>query len=201
MTAGTPRRQERGQRRIESILDAASQSFSEIGYAAATTNGIAAAAGISPGSLYQFFPNKQAIADALIGRYVEHLRTMNEQALDPRLSALPVDERIDRMIDAIVEFHSANPTAGTLLAGASISPELAATTASLEDELCSRVEPLVADAAPSLPPRQRHRSAEVCTQIMKGLLPMVTSASTRERPALVKELKRVLMSYVTSLHA
>ncbi|WP_207943797.1 helix-turn-helix domain-containing protein, partial [Actinomadura sp. KC345] len=36
---------------------------------AATTNRIAAAAGISPGSLYQFFPNKEAIAEALADRF------------------------------------------------------------------------------------------------------------------------------------
>jgi AcrR family transcriptional regulator len=200
VTTATRKRQARGERRIEAILDAASEIFAEVGYDTATTNGIAAAASISPGSLYQFFPNKQAIADALIERYVRDLRVLNKQALDPRLATLPVDKRVDRMIDALVEFHRANPAAVALLAGASISPELAATTESLEDEMCSRVEPLVGAAAPGLTRRERQRSAEICTQIVKALLPMVTSASARERPALVNELKRALRSYLGTLN-
>jgi AcrR family transcriptional regulator len=199
VTTGTGRRQERGQRRIETILDAASAVFSESGYDAATTNGIAAAAGISPGSLYQFFPNKQAIADALIERYVTQLRTLNRQSQDPRLEQLAVEQRIDRIVDAVVDFNRAHPAVNALLAGAAISPELAATTGALQDELCSRLEPLVAAAAPGLAPRQQHRCAEMTTQIIKAVMPMVLSASPRERPAVVRELKRALLSYLTAL--
>src|SRR5207245_6697690 len=59
------RRQERGVRRAEAVLDAAEQVFAEVGYDQATTAAVASRAGISPGSRYQFFPNKQAIAQAL----------------------------------------------------------------------------------------------------------------------------------------
>src|SRR6266542_6598743 len=63
--APAPRRQARGERRIAQLLDAAGEVFATVGYAAATTNAIAAQAGVSPGTLYQFFPNKQAMAEAL----------------------------------------------------------------------------------------------------------------------------------------
>jgi AcrR family transcriptional regulator len=59
------RRQVRGQQRMELVLDVAAQVFAEVGFEAATTNAIAARAGMSPGSPYQFFPNKDAIAKAL----------------------------------------------------------------------------------------------------------------------------------------
>jgi AcrR family transcriptional regulator len=199
VTTGTPKRQARGERRIAAILDAASLIFADVGYDLATTNGIAAAAGISPGSLYQFFPNKQAIADGLIERYARDLRTMNEQASDARLAHLRVETRIDRMIDAVVDFQLANPAANVLLAGAVISQELAATTEALQDQMCSRVEPLVAAAAPKLSSRQRARSAEICVEIVKALVPMVLAASPRERSTLRKEVKRAVRSYVTSL--
>lgn len=61
--------QARGQRRVNTILDAASQVFSELGYEAATTNIIAIRANTSIGSLYQFFPNKEAILSAIATRY------------------------------------------------------------------------------------------------------------------------------------
>src|SRR5262252_3918482 len=65
------RRQARGQRRIDLLLDVAALVFAEVGFEAATTNVIAARAGISPGSLYRFFPNKDAIAEALADRFAQ----------------------------------------------------------------------------------------------------------------------------------
>ena len=58
------RRQKRSVLRVEEILHAAGVLFAELGYDKVTTNMIAARAGVSPGSLYQFFSNKEAIAQA-----------------------------------------------------------------------------------------------------------------------------------------
>jgi AcrR family transcriptional regulator len=58
---------------VEVILEAAARVFVSLGYARATTNRIAAAAGISVGSLYQYFPSKDAIAVELLRRYRESL--------------------------------------------------------------------------------------------------------------------------------
>ena len=58
---------------MASLLDAAGRVFGELGYHAATTNAIAAEGRVSPATLYQFFPNKEAIADALVTRYAMDL--------------------------------------------------------------------------------------------------------------------------------
>lgn len=72
----TPRkrpRQERSQALVEVLLEAAARVFVKEGYAKATTNRIAAAAGVSVGSLYQYFPSKDALAVELLRRYREGL--------------------------------------------------------------------------------------------------------------------------------
>ncbi|MEO3783794.1 TetR/AcrR family transcriptional regulator [Actinocorallia sp. B10E7] len=58
---------------VERILDAATRVLSERGYDGASTNRIAATAGISNGSLYQYFPNKDAIVVAVLDRFADHL--------------------------------------------------------------------------------------------------------------------------------
>jgi AcrR family transcriptional regulator len=58
---------------FEALLEAAARVFVKEGYARATTNRIAAAAGVSVGSLYQYFPSKDAIAVELLRRYREGL--------------------------------------------------------------------------------------------------------------------------------
>ena len=58
-TTTPARRQARGERRIAQLLDAAADVIGDVGLADATTNAIAQRAGASPGSLYQFFMNKE----------------------------------------------------------------------------------------------------------------------------------------------
>jgi len=68
-TAVAPKRL-RGQQRVAELLQAGMAVFAEKGYEAATMTEIAARAGAPIGSLYQFFPTKDAIADTLIERYI-----------------------------------------------------------------------------------------------------------------------------------
>ncbi|MGD0628076.1 MAG: helix-turn-helix domain-containing protein [Terracidiphilus sp.] len=51
------------------LLRAAGQVFADVGYENVTANAIAARDGVSPGTLYQSYPNKQAIAEALANEY------------------------------------------------------------------------------------------------------------------------------------
>src|SRR5690348_11216780 len=73
--------QERGQQRVERILDAAAQEFARVGYESATTNAIARRAKTSVGSLYQFFVNKEAILEGLTERYRRQLREFHDRVL------------------------------------------------------------------------------------------------------------------------
>jgi AcrR family transcriptional regulator len=66
--------QDRSRETVRRILDAAATVLKERGYEGASANRIAAAANISPGSLYQYFPNKDAILDAMVADYTEQLR-------------------------------------------------------------------------------------------------------------------------------
>jgi AcrR family transcriptional regulator len=196
-----PKRQERGRRRIELILDAAEQVFGDVGFAAATTNLIATRAGISPGSLYQFFANKQAIAEALASRYVALMAEMQDAALDPSLAELSLPELVDRAVDPMIEFNLAHPAAKSLLHATDASPTLAASTAVLHEALLLRVEALIEARTPELPAANRALVATVSTQIFKALLPTVLAAKPRDRAAVIAELKAALVGYWASVES
>jgi AcrR family transcriptional regulator len=196
--AGT-KRQERGRRRIAHILDVAAEVFAELGYEAATTNAIAARAGMSPGSLYQYFPNKEAIAEALAERYVDEMRATHEVALDPGNASLPLEDMVDRIVDPLVAFNVANPAAKALLTGADLSARLAASTQQLHEVVMQQIDSLIAARAPGLKPRERERSARISVQIFKAILPLVISSGGAERAAVVRELKTALRAYLASI--
>src|SRR5580704_12491324 len=117
------KRNVRGERRVASLLDAAARVFGELGYHAANTNAIAAEAKVSPATLYQFFPNKEAIADALVTRYAMELAPEVQAADIQELASAPLAEAIRRVNGVVIEFHRKHPAFRTLLAEAPLSKD------------------------------------------------------------------------------
>ena len=193
------RRQARGRLRIQQILDAASQILDEDGYEALTTNAIAARAGMSPGSLYQFFDNREAILAALADRYQALIDATYESALDLQAARLPLEVLVDRVVDPLVDLHLSNPALKTLLSGPETSPTLTTPTRHLHDSVLCRVEALIAVRLPSLSDAERSRVARVTLQIFKAIQPLVLEALPRERPALIADLKAALIGYLRTV--
>ena len=92
--------QERSRRTVNRILDAATRIFHEQGYTGATTNDIADEADISVGSLYQYFPNKDALLVALTQRHIATTTT----DLTNLLLDLPRDSDIETTFRTVVDF-------------------------------------------------------------------------------------------------
>jgi len=104
-------RQERSKVMVEAILEAAAQIFAELGYARATTNKIAERAGVSVGSLYQYFPNK----DSLIARLNDLHQTRIHEVAGNALKrfgdhSMGLDEGLRLFLDELYEVHEADPT-------------------------------------------------------------------------------------------
>jgi AcrR family transcriptional regulator len=103
-------RQDRSRDTVEAILEAAAQIFERHGYAAGTTNRIAQRAGVSIGSLYQYFPNKDAIVMELARRHITQIR----DAAWPGLEALveyvpPLRDGLTAIVLGTVELHRQAP--------------------------------------------------------------------------------------------
>jgi AcrR family transcriptional regulator len=100
--------QERSRHTVECILKAAAHVFSQRGYANTTTNHVAARAGVSIGSLYQYFPSKDALLLALAERHVDRaFDTVMRKVLEKRRA--PVPELLRALVDALVRAHQIEP--------------------------------------------------------------------------------------------
>lgn len=100
--------QERSRRTVESVLEGAAQVFAQRGYANTTTNHIAARAGVSIGSLYQYFPSKDAILLALAERHMERSFAAAMTEVGDKRNA-PVLQLLRALVDALVHAHQAEP--------------------------------------------------------------------------------------------
>ncbi len=145
---------------MEAILQAAAQVFERHGYAAGTTNRIAQRAGVSIGTLYQYFPNKDAIVVELTRQHMAEGAT----ALQPHLQRLSAgasfEEVLAGVVEAMVALHAVAPNLHRVLFEETKLPR--ALRAEL-DELEEQLVELVAQAleaephSSSVDPRLRAR--------------------------------------------
>jgi AcrR family transcriptional regulator len=109
--ATTPRKlpqQDRSRVTVEAILEATTRILVEEGYDKANTNRIAERAGISIGSLYQYFPNKESLMTALMEQHAREMATLIETKLQ-RLFDSPLEIVIPEIIKAVVAAHAIDP--------------------------------------------------------------------------------------------
>jgi AcrR family transcriptional regulator len=100
--------QERSKATVSAILEAAAQVLVERGFDGASTNLIARRAGVSIGSLYQYFPNKESLVAALIERhFVESMQLMPSELREG--SDVSVREAVRLAVDFAIEAHRKDP--------------------------------------------------------------------------------------------
>ncbi|HUA22875.1 MAG TPA: TetR/AcrR family transcriptional regulator [Steroidobacteraceae bacterium] len=104
--------QARSRATIAAILQAAAHILGERGWDGLTTNSVAEAAGVSIGSLYQYFPHKLALIDAVRRRHFDDVLAILETAADGRLSRV---RRIEALVDGMIGVHSRFPAAHRVL--------------------------------------------------------------------------------------
>ncbi len=118
-------RQARSQKRVEQIFDASKQLILEKGCAALKMSDIAAAAEISIGSIYQYFPNKQAIVAALATHYLEVFREDAIKALGETPDDLDALWRTAmKLHDAYYRMHREDPVVRDIWMGSATDKAL-----------------------------------------------------------------------------
>ncbi|GAA3740891.1 TetR/AcrR family transcriptional regulator [Salinactinospora qingdaonensis] len=190
------RRQERGRRRIAEILDAAEEVIAEVGFEEATTNAIAARAGVSPGSLYQFFANKEQILDGLLPRYTESSRDFWNSRLNAEVARLPLAELLDRVVEAMAAFKVQRPAFWVLFHGSPASPRLTEVAEEVRAGIAARVRDVFAIREPQLPDERLELLATVSIAIVRGVFPLAMAADEYRRAQLLAEVKGALLGYL-----
>lgn len=107
--------QERSRLTVDALVESTARVLIKEGYDRASTNKIAAVAGVSIGSLYQYFPSKEALVAAVVERHTSELSQVVRDAL-ARVVALPIETAARELVTAAIEAHSLNPKLHRVLA-------------------------------------------------------------------------------------
>lgn len=100
--------QERSRATVDALLAATARVLVKDGYDRASTNKIADAAGVSIGSLYQYFPSKEALVAAVIHRHIENMMGVVRSSL-ARVASLPIPQAAKELVQVMIDAHRIEP--------------------------------------------------------------------------------------------
>ena len=191
-----PPQRQRGHARVDALLKSAAEVFLDKGYDAATMTDIAASAGASIGSLYQFFPTKPALALALLQRYTEALYAQMD-TLARQSADWNTDELAAQLIGALVNFRKRHPAFTALVESVSLAPAIQGL--SIRRQMRHYLRELLAQHAPGLDKDRLDAAVVVVLQLMKTAVAIQAEAGLRGRPAALDELRHMLRLYLRDL--
>jgi AcrR family transcriptional regulator len=107
--------QERSRLTVDALLEATARVLMKEGYDRASTNKIAAVAGVSIGSLYQYFPSKEALVAAVIDRHMHEMFQLVRDAL-VKVAIRPIEVAARELVSVMIDAHRVNPKLHGVLA-------------------------------------------------------------------------------------
>ena len=181
------------------MLDAAAAEFAAVGYERATTNSIAARAGISPGSLYQYFSDKAAIAAALAQRFVEELllsQAGSAAEVSDELAALPLSAAVDRIIDPLIAFNLKHPAFLVLFARSDVPELLSSAVEPMEEAFAGRIADVLHRRNPGVPQSRIDTLTTTSILVFRGLMVGISALNPAEQQSRSTEATAAIVGYL-----
>jgi AcrR family transcriptional regulator len=189
-------KQARSKQRVDRILDAAAEVFLEMGYEAATTHVIAARAETAIGSLYQFFPDKFAIFQALELRHIEQGRALGAVLFTPAMAQLPLEEFVKQMVKQCVQFFE-HPAPRAIFLQYFANPSLFRhIDNSFTQEFVKQLSGVLSLMNPALSTDTCHLLADVCMQCFNPLMLTALQSDHPYRQQLLSQTQDLLVAYL-----
>jgi AcrR family transcriptional regulator len=184
-------RQDRSRAKVDGILAAAADLCSGPGLDALTTNAVAAKAGVSIGSLYQYFPGKAALLSALIRAERANLLEAVERIVCSD-AAQSLTNLVDELIEATVAHYLERPSLSRTLnlAQTQLPPDPAA------DEFSARITVLIAARLNELSIPGPETTAQDVLAILRGMTDAASFVHEPDRTALTNRTRRAVMGYL-----
>jgi AcrR family transcriptional regulator len=190
--------QSRAQETVDALLTATKTLLIRGGMEAATTNAVAKLAGVSIGSLYQYFPSREALIAELSRRHVERVLSLIFGEIDALLgTSIHVGAR--RLIKLMVDIHRQDPELHAAIEAVQPGLGARAQLAQMEAQVMSMARAYL----------ERHRAELVVSDLDRATFVVVTTVEALthdtclrrpellEGDAMVEDIARMLLGYLT----
>ncbi len=192
--------QDRSRATVDALIEATARILVRDGFERASTNRIAAAAGVSVGSLYQYFPGKEALVAAVIARHNRQLMQIVGRAL-AEVAEQPLGPAVRALVAAAIAAHRVDPQLHRVLAEQTPHIAGAETVGALTQETYDLFRAFLERRRADLRPADLDLAAFVCVTAIEAL----THTAVLHRPdvladaavgSLVDEATRLVLGYL-----
>lgn len=187
--------QDRSKQRLERIVEAATLVFADSGYEGATTEAIAERAGVPIGSVYQFFPNKKALFEAVGAKHLEAIRTLFDSFFTKEKFQEPWNKVLDEAVEGFWIFHRTAPGFQAVWKSFMASPDFLVAGDALNREIAGRVEDILVHYT-SLSKKRRAIIATVIVEALSAMLLVGARMNEPRASSLLEETKVLLRRYL-----
>jgi AcrR family transcriptional regulator len=196
-----PPKRQRGRLRVAAILATGREVFREKGYDATTMTEIAARSRTAIGSLYRFFPSKEALADALLQDYalqmVQGLSNLVDRVTHTTPADLTPESVATDLVDLMLALQEERSAALAIIEARSGSADL---KAKYRKAMRQGVANILKKMAPQLPRARSEAMATVIVHVLKA----VARTTEEEEPAtcrsVLAEIRELIRLYLTTVH-
>lgn len=190
--------QARGWKRVQDILDAAAQLFADEGFENTRMEAIAERAGVSIGTVYQFFEKKQDVFLALAHQCLAEVRVLAGRLTQDAALRLAWPELIDASVDTFVSMARLHPAFRAI----NLNPQLYGLFEEADQAqgraLIEETAKVLPERVPGLTPEGGRRVAMMIVTTLNAVAFFGSRYSEAETEALVVESKRMLRAYVAT---
>jgi AcrR family transcriptional regulator len=186
-------RQARSRATVDAIVQAGTRVLGNQGWAGFTTNRVAEVAGVSIGSLYQYFPDKLSLIEAVRSHHFEDVLRVIRRAMDGRK---PVRQFAEVLVDGMIAAHLEHPALHRVMLD-----EVPGEAGSRIAHDAFRAEYLSRYAAAIAPYRRiakRQLIAEILSSAVEGVIHNAARSGQLKAPELKRELVNLICAYLSA---
>src|SRR5262249_42939340 len=153
----------------------------------------------SIGSVYQFFPNKRALFDAIARRYLDRSRELFEGLMTPEAIKLPWDQLLDMAIDGFSPLDRDDHDLRAVCMNWHLASSFYVESQAVNREFAKRAEAVLAMQTRGVAPKQRALVATVIVEVMSAMLFLAARSNAERGAEVVAETKVLLKRYLEPL--
>jgi AcrR family transcriptional regulator len=187
--------QKRAVKTINKLLDACAELLADKGYEGLNTNLVAELAGVNISTLYRYFPNKESLLESLLKRLNEQQISMVREKLANNPNR---DDRVGQIIDALIAMMIAQPWMLAVKDAMNASPQLRelrnSSQQAMIDAVISQIPPDM--GGPKVSGKQQQAVLRLLLEMFGNGVQLAVNSPKKERPAIVKEVKQMINSYL-----
>ncbi len=183
--------QARAEQRQEAFLDAGAALVGEVGYDAVTMSAIAERAGASIGALYDYFPDKRALAMAILDRFGRESDAY-WTAYFAQSSIVDGRSFADQVVDGVLHFVHERPAFPALIAASLGFSRSAAARRPLRKTIAKVFQTM----DPDLSAERAFLSAQVIVELVKSMIEVLKKVDPWDRPTVTEEFKTMMSNYL-----